>query len=389
VKQEVLFRALGDVGEDLIHMAETRKFRNQWKKWASLAACLVLIVSLSALVLPYFPMGCGASMQKEEAAAAPEAPAAMEEAAPEMEEAPAEDQMKMESTTEESAPVEEEAPAEAAPEGSGALDTVPESEGASVFTVCDTIYYLSDWVGAPEETPRDLGDYLGDVTDADDPALIGCPVYAEAYSAWFSNHAVDGQIVAQNVFVETPDGWRYATTGNEKTVSRFTVADVQSAIDNGETKWIIDTFVRPVEAQQVELLEGGAVADSETLNGLFLASLQMNTGVAMDWLWIQEDLSLLVSPQDVERRLARFLDDFAYDPTETAAYDPAAGMLRFSADELYQEANGLYLKRASVEGNQVWLWVGLPESDDLYDEKMYELRFDEDSWRYMVIATPG
>ena len=98
---------------------------------------------------------------------------------------------------------------------------------------------------------------------------------------------------------------------------------------------------------------------------------------------------LVVHPNDVQQRLSRFLDTFTYDATETEAYDPAAGMLKFTVEEQNQQAYGLYLKRASVEDNRVWLWVGLPETDDLYDEKLYELRFDEDSWRYMTIATPG
>ena len=395
MKKEYLFRALNDVGDDLIHMAEHRKFTNPWKKWVSLAACLALIVSLSVVVLPYFPMGCGSSVQKESAmeestAAAPEAPAAEEEKAEApAEEAPAEKEeavMEEESAAEEP---EEETTEEAATEEAGALDTLPNSQSVRRFTVCSTIYYLNDRIGLIREEPKELGDYLGDVTDADDPNLIGCPVYAEAYSAWFSNHAVDGKSVTQNVFVATPDGWLTASTSNEKTVSRYAPEDIQAAIDSGDTQWIINTFVRPVQAQMVDLLEGGKVADSETLNGLFLASLQLNTGVALDWIWIQEDLSILVHPEDVERRLERFLDDFSYDPAETAAYDPQTGMLRFAQEELLREANGLYLKRASVEGDRVWLWVGLPETDDLYDEVMYELRFDADSWRYIVISTPG
>ena len=126
-----------------------------------------------------------------------------------------------------------------------------------------------------------------------------------------------------------------------------------------------------------------------TLNGLFLASLQLNTGAVLDWPWLQMEETLVVHPDDVRQRLARFLDDFTYDPTETDAYDPDTGMLRFTAAEKNKQANGLYLKRASVEGNRVWLWVGLPETEDLYNEKLYELRFDEDSWRYINIATPG
>lgn len=403
MKKEFLFRALGDVGDDLLHMAEHKKFPNQWKKWVSLAACLVLVVSLSVLVLPYFPMGCGAS--SESAAPEAEAPAATENAAPEEEEAAAEEAPAEEApAAEEEAPAEEEAVEEGAPaEEVPDLESGTEEEAAETadggqaqpvtqLTVCSTIYYLPDVLledAYVDGKPGSLGTYIGDVTDSDDERFIGCPVYAVAHTTWFSNHAVDGQAVPQNIYVEGPDGWVFGSTNNEKTVSRYTAADVQNAIDNGETQWIINTFVRPVQAQVVDLLEGGKVADSETLNGLFLASLQLNTGVALDWVWIQEDLSILVHPEDVERRLERFLDDFTYDPTETAAYDPQSGMLRFTQEDLLREANGLYLKRASVEGNRVWLWVGLPESDDLYDEKLYELRFDEDSWRYINISTPG
>lgn len=74
MRKEDLLHALGDVGEDLLHMAEHKKFHSQWKKWASLAACLALVLSLSVLALPYFPMGCGASMEKSEAEAPMESP---------------------------------------------------------------------------------------------------------------------------------------------------------------------------------------------------------------------------------------------------------------------------------------------------------------------------
>ena len=393
MKKEFLFRALGEVGDDLIHMAEHRKFSSQWKKWVSLAACFVLIISLSALVLPYFPMGCGSSMKEEAAPAATEdtpvaeeekAEAPAEEAPAAEEEAPAED-AKME-------PQEEKATEETVPDTeAGVTDGVQDNLGVTQLTVCSTIYYLPDVLledAYIDGKPGSLGEYIGDVTDSDDESLIGCAVYAVQHTTWFSNHAVDGQSVPQNIYVEGPDRWLFGTTGNEKTVSRYTAADVQNAIDTGETQWIIDSFVKPVEAHVVDLLEGGKVADSETLNGLFLASLQLNTGTMVDWVW-WDNGGITVHPKDVEQRLYRFLDEFTYDPTVTEAYDPVTGLLHFSEKQVYQQANGLYLKRASVEGDRVWLWVGLPETDDLYDEKMYELRFDDDSWRYINIATPG
>lgn len=379
MKKEDLLRALGDVGEDLLHMAEHKKFYNQWKRWASLAACLALVVSLSVLALPYFPIGCGASVKKSEAEAPMESPTmdcVVEESAVEdykykTEEAPMEEEI-----------LEEEAPAEVQNEAAGTkAKQVPQ------FVVCGTWYYVRSEVTITEE-PGELGDYLGQITEADDESLVGCAVYKELYSAEFSNYAVDGQIVTQNVYVKTADGWLYAMTANEKVLSRYTIRDVENAVNNGDEEWILRTFVYPVEKQNIDLIEGRT--DSDHYNRLFLASLQMNTGVTVDFPWAQVYGVLEVHPDDVVQRLRRFVDEVVnYVPEETAHYDPETGMLRFTEEDFLRRAEGLYLKRVSVEDDRVWLWVGLPETDDLYDEKMYELRFDEDSWRYIHISTPG
>ncbi len=58
--KERLFAAIGEVGDDLIAMAETKTFVIPWKKWVSLAACLVLIGSFSVLALPHFTKGSDA-----------------------------------------------------------------------------------------------------------------------------------------------------------------------------------------------------------------------------------------------------------------------------------------------------------------------------------------
>lgn len=98
MKKEDLLRALGDVGEDLLHMAEHKRFYHQWKKWASLAACLALVVGLGLWSLPHL----GTSVKESEAPAeAPMMDCVVEESAIE----------DYEFKTEE-APVEEEAPAE-------------------------------------------------------------------------------------------------------------------------------------------------------------------------------------------------------------------------------------------------------------------------------------
>ncbi len=370
MNKEDLFRALNDVGEDLIEMAQTKKFSNPWKKWVPLAACMALTMSLGVLALPYFPMGCGASVKKSEEEA-PTMDCVVEESAAEDHEYQFNAQQ---------APAEE-APAE--PQEEAGVSAM--SEPVTEFVVCHTRYYVRSVL---EEEPRELGSYLGDINEADKESLLGCPVYEELYSAQFSNHAVEGQIVTQNVFVKTADGWLYAMTANEKTLSRYTPWDIENALYNGDEQWILRNFVQPLENHDIHLFEGRC--DSDCYNRLFLASLQLNTGVTVDSPWLQEDLSLLVHPEDVRQRLSRFVDEVVdYAPETTANYDPETGMLRFTEEELFRYTEGLYLKRSSVEGNRVWLWVGLPETDDLYDEKMYELRFDEDGWRYIHVSTPG
>ena len=87
-QSEKLFRAIGDVGDDLIARADApvKKAPRVWVKWAALAACCALVIGAAAFVVPMFHAGSTAP----ETASAPtadtaalEAPAeAMQEAAP-------------------------------------------------------------------------------------------------------------------------------------------------------------------------------------------------------------------------------------------------------------------------------------------------------------------
>ena len=87
-QSEKLFRAIGDVGDDLIARADApvKKAPRVWVKWAALAACCALVIGAAAFVVPMFHAGSTAP----ETASAPtadtaalEAPAeAMPEAAP-------------------------------------------------------------------------------------------------------------------------------------------------------------------------------------------------------------------------------------------------------------------------------------------------------------------
>lgn len=160
-KRERLFLALGGVGGDLIEMAEKRAFApGRWRKWGALAACLAVLLCLSALALPYFPMGCGSS----ESSGMTEA---VQDAGPEAEEAPAAEE-----------------PAEA-----------PQAQ--VVFR--NTVYHVeARYSGAEAETV--LGDYLGTVEDGDEAEWIGCKVYRCQAEAEAPDDAI---------LVETGDGYLY------------------------------------------------------------------------------------------------------------------------------------------------------------------------------------
>ena len=125
-QQEKLFRAIGYVGDDLIQRADApaqaeRKQPAVWIKWAALAACCVLVISLAAR-LPLLQMKSASQAPEAAAMQASESTAAAEEKAevPDM--------------TEEAAA---EAPAEAEDNTAGArepaaTDTEGQKDGVSV-----------------------------------------------------------------------------------------------------------------------------------------------------------------------------------------------------------------------------------------------------------------
>lgn len=84
-RQEKLFRAIGYVGDDLIQRADApaqaeRKQPAVWIKWAALAACCALVISLAAR-LPLFQMKTASPAPEAAAMQASESTAAAEEKA--------------------------------------------------------------------------------------------------------------------------------------------------------------------------------------------------------------------------------------------------------------------------------------------------------------------
>ena len=119
-QSEKLFRAIGDVGDDLIARADApvKKAPRVWVKWAALAACCALVIGAAAFVVPMFRAGSTAP----ETASAPPAEAVTMEA-------PAEEEMTLETA---------EAPAEAMPEAAPAEPAEQKTRtlpGADCFAV--------------------------------------------------------------------------------------------------------------------------------------------------------------------------------------------------------------------------------------------------------------
>ena len=141
-QSEKLFRAIGDVGDDLIARADApvKKAPRVWVKWAALAACCALVIGAAAFVVPMFHAGSSAP----ETASAPTADTAALEA-------PAEEDMTLEAA---------EAPAEAMPETSPAEPAEQKTRtlpGADCFTV------------VPESVTRTSADFT--LTNEEDAVL--------------------------------------------------------------------------------------------------------------------------------------------------------------------------------------------------------------------------
>ena len=188
MKGEELFRAVGQVGDDLIARAEKTPARqaSRWKPFVALAACCVLLVGIAALVLPGW-LGSSKSADTAAPAAAAEENARaysedilVESAAPEAE--------FEEYATAQEAPAMEapaaDAPAEDATGSSAKAQAVETGAPDGDWIVFGGQYYILAPANDPAHPAGEGGDgeargaQLGTVDDSSDGALTGCAVYA-------------------------------------------------------------------------------------------------------------------------------------------------------------------------------------------------------------------
>ena len=192
MKGEQVFRAVGQVGDDLIARAEKIPARQtaRWKPLAALAACCVLIVGIAALTLPRWIGNKAADTTAAASEAAPQAAMVedaaearaysedvlVEAAAPETEvESPAAEAPAMGTPTAD-APAEDllEQNARASAEA-GAPDGDWIVFGGQYYTLAAA----NDKAHTAGESDGEArGARLGTVDDSKDAALTGCVVYA-------------------------------------------------------------------------------------------------------------------------------------------------------------------------------------------------------------------
>lgn len=190
MKGEKLFRAVGQVGDDLIARAEKTPARqvSRWRPLAALAACCVLIVGIAALTLPSWLGSSKTASTAAPAAAAEESASAraysedilVESAAPEAE--------FEEYATAQEAPAMEapaaDAPAEDATGSSAKAQAAEAGAPDGDWIVFGGQYYVLAPANDPAHLASEGGDgeargaQLGTVDDSSDGALIGCAVYA-------------------------------------------------------------------------------------------------------------------------------------------------------------------------------------------------------------------
>ena len=123
---EKIFRAIGDVGDDLVERADrpVRKHAQVWVKWAALAACCALVIGAAAFIVPMFH--AGSSAPETASLSVDASPAETELAAQEMETAEAAPEEAMEEPAAAEAPEASEKSAQTLP-GADSFAVVPES----------------------------------------------------------------------------------------------------------------------------------------------------------------------------------------------------------------------------------------------------------------------
>lgn len=287
---ELVFRAMGGIGGDLIDTAEHRRFAaGPWRRLLPMAACLALLVGLSLLTLPMLKQDSGQSQLVQ----------------PDLEEA-------VVSAPEKTAP-----------------DTAVQPKERLV--VLDTVYYVEAVYTEEEATPY-LGEPIGKVTKTDVPEWLGEQAYARKDSTVRNVQGVD---IPLEIFVVQEKGYLYCLTYFVQTGSLFSMEDLQQP----------ETF-EALLTMEVPLFDKAAALSAEELLQMFLLSLELErlvgnrTADLNRYLWLAGE-TYVIPVADVTRQLDRYLQGYAFNPELCAAYDPQRHALVLQ-DLTPEAAEGVY-----------------------------------------------
>lgn len=401
MKEEELFRAIGDVGGDLIDMAEKATFApSRWRRWGSIAACLVVLAGLTALLLPYVTMGSSenstATVLEAKPGAAPEEPAA-------------EDMASVEEDTDSTA----EAALKTDMDGMNALA----SKEQLIFG--DVIYYV-EALYSDEEAQTHLGRYLGTVTDADEEAYIGERVYQKSGS-----DMQDG--LPLEIFVLTEKGYLYCLTYYASAGAYCTEEQVLELLETGGEEELLEELVRTIErgipdtpdleTPDIWNFEDPSELRADQLTVWFLLMLEQQAATGYrswnlySYLWFQpaeglpedaaydrEDGRYVVPLEDMTGVLDRYLDGYTLDPLELKdSYDAAQNALILSSTpdlDLFGDEPQPALRLAEAgyeEATQTLRLVVERYADETYETltavRTYTIRLENGGCYYDSIVT--
>ena len=322
MNEEKLLRAVGDVGDDLIHMADTRTFRPAaWRRILPAAACFAVILALGALAVPklFRQDQPGPNIQlppKQEA----EPSDSGEDVVLPM------DPVEIEDWDKELIVVQ-----------------VPQEWTASLGEVVfrGTVYHGQEILTAEQAAPylMDLADTV--VEAADETAWKDCPVYAGFHTdlkvrrgneivdmvGGTVNTEVQGgyEVLPEELYVELDDGTYLRCRTSWLPAGSILTLDL-TAPDTGRLlAWLIQPLEHWFGGEEMVKTSDLTAAEAETL---FFALLEAErcAGFRSEELdralWYDEEAGAYVIPrQDVQDILGRYLEKISVRVENMETYD--------------------------------------------------------------------
>ena len=349
-RQELLFRAIGGVGGDLVDGAERKTFPlGFWRKWTPVAACLVLLTGLALWAGPWFLPGPAAPAE-------PQPPA--QTAEPPMTEKPPEEQAKPEQ------PVEQE----------------PLQPKVRLI-VFETEYYVEAYYPPDRVEP---GPKLGVVASSDGAVLDGAAVY-QAGEAKKENKA--GQQIPLEIFVEYDGGYLYCISYFAWDGPLYTAEEIRELWQIG--KW--DTLLQVFGGGPV--FDDPAALTAEELRDFFLQTLRMEEAAGRRsrdlsrYLWEDGD-RYLIPLEDVTDQLDRYLAGYVFTPRGQPWYDEAYEALVLDSLEPPETLQLRPVNTTAFEGDTLTLVADCCSDDGrtVLERRTYTIRFTQNGCIYESIT---